>query len=372
MSQINTSRAAPVAMSGLPGITSAASFCEGRERNSVQQPSASPLGTTRRSPRPCVHHSPWGGPRATGSEFNKPGHMRAKDLTSWEQQRAGMPERSYGFSANTCVARPLFQPLAPPPSSLSAVPQGPPASSSAPTSPHSIQLPPPSPPSAASAQAKQKCGRPPRPSPVSVDQEILTPVCITSPEHAFNATMCPNRGDAFLRVARSAPPARPRGGATSTGRRPEHTEAIGETDSELRVLQERRKSLAGELDNVAQEEMRQLQQRRQRLAAELRRTEQRLRVVSVASDLAVEEVGTPHGGTPVGTPRGNFGGGGALRSPRPQPSAGGPFAGRSFLTSHAERKTVDTSKNIQAGDAYSYLGPGSDGPALPDIHPMWT
>ncbi|CAE7898169.1 unnamed protein product [Symbiodinium necroappetens] len=51
------------------------------------------------------HPKPFSPARTTGGAFLSSGHLPQRDLTSWEQQKAIMPERSWSQSAITCVVR---------------------------------------------------------------------------------------------------------------------------------------------------------------------------------------------------------------------------------------------------------------------------
>jgi len=120
-----------------------------------------------------------------------------------------------------------------------------------------------------------------------------------------------------------------------------------------------------DMQDAMAEEFQRLHDRRRRLASELTRTERRLKDVVAASDY--------FGGSDIGSANSTIvgGGGGAPMRPRPAPSAGGPFAGKK--THLVQNMSASRSKlfNQKAADSYNYLGPGSDGPPLGDIHPLW-
>ncbi|CAE7225336.1 unnamed protein product [Symbiodinium pilosum] len=60
---------------------------------------------TRRTGGLAQHPKPFSPARTTGGAFLGAGHLPHRDLTSWEQQKAIMPERSWSQSAMTCVMR---------------------------------------------------------------------------------------------------------------------------------------------------------------------------------------------------------------------------------------------------------------------------
>merc|ERR1719401_1560193 len=98
-----------------------------------------------------------------------------------------------------------------------------------------------------------------------------------------------------------------------------------------------------------------LQARRRRLVNELQRTEQRLRDAAQASDNS--EFGDTYTESHVMP----GGGGGAPRRQKTTPSAGGPFAGKKTNYGRTVADDEFKSLNRSAGDAFRYLGPGSDG-----------
>lgn len=68
-----------------------------------------------------------------------------------------------------------------------------------------------------------------------------------------------------------------------------------------------------------------------------------------------------------------FGDGSQLRKPqRKCPQAGGPFAGPRFFTHRDKTVSWDAQRAKAAAESYSYLGPGTDGPQPPPIHPIWS
>jgi len=185
------------------------------------------------------HPKPFSPARTTGGAFLSSGHLPQRDLTSWEQQKAIMPERSWSQSAMTCVVRD--------------------GSMSAPASPQRMRF----------AQTQS---------------------------HGSFATR-PVEAQGFfddVRVLRSH----------------------GVVDSQQ-----------GSKPHLASPE-----RQRQNQSAETRRSHH-----------------LQHG-----------------------PSAGGPFAGRRAVHDRSNAAKAWRSKADAAAVSYNYLGPASTGPAMPEIHPLWS
>lgn len=127
-----------------------------------------------------------------------------------------------------------------------------------------------------------------------------------------------------------------------------------------RKLQGSPRVTEGDLQVAMDQEFMRLCDRRRRLASELTRTERRLKDVAAASDQDIAYSTIPGGG------------GGATMRPRPSPAAGGPFAGKKTNLARTMSETRSTLFNKNAADSYTYLGPGSDGPPIGEIHPLWS
>eukprot|EP00933_Yihiella_yeosuensis_P063114 TRINITY_DN66180_c0_g1_i1.p1 TRINITY_DN66180_c0_g1~~TRINITY_DN66180_c0_g1_i1.p1 ORF type:complete len:354 (+),score=60.26 TRINITY_DN66180_c0_g1_i1:30-1064(+) len=252
--------------------------------------------------KPLAHPKPFGPTTAVGGSFSKyPGRLRQKDLTSWEQERATMPERSYPSSAMSCVSK-----------TLSATPIGvaaPVFESSTPQRSIGGSYLSASAPLARVAFNHEFCG-----------DEVLSPVAIS--REAFAAT-----------GAASAP--------------------LPSTREVQPHLHKRKAPVARETrqvevhlgpEDVDAQEVLQLKEYRRKLAMELRRTNQKLNTVCGSKDLQGPQT----------------------------PSAGGPFAGRRAVMDRSNAASGSQKLSKAAATAYSYLGPGSDGPPLPEIHPLWS
>lgn len=266
--------------------------------------------------RPAVHSRPFGPARAVGGSFQGSNQLPHRDLTSWEQQRAVMPERSWGISSATCVARASC--LAP--SSL-----GPSHGCSSLASPGIVQM----------ANHHLEVLSPVR---TSGQQRTLPRSCphspsqtIRSPAQTMRSTSTTVQGSGQVyrrtRASTSVPPP----GYESVKVRGEAGENVrsqqgGDTEDQLRALQEQRR----------------------RLRAELRRTEHRL---AATLDQDWQQA--------------------VPQQSSPSPSAGGPFAGRRAVMDRFNAEAGDRSKVVAAATSYSYLGPAADGPPLPEIHPLW-
>lgn len=186
------------------------------------------------------HPKPFSPARTTGGAFLSSGHLPQRDLTSWEQQKAIMPERSWSQSAITCVVRD--------------------GSMSAPASPQRMRF-------------------------------------TKTQSHGSFATRPAETAEGFF--------------------------------DDVRVLRSR-----GVVDSQQGSKLR------------LASPEQQCQNPSVLTRRSNQ---SQHG-----------------------PSAGGPFAGRRAVHDRSNAAKAWRTKADAAADSYNYLGPASNGPALPEIHPLWS
>lgn len=252
--------------------------------------------------RPAVHAKPFGPTRAVGSSFQGSGQLPHRDLNSWEQQRAVMPQRSWGISSSTCVARA---------GGLGATNPGPVA--------NHLEV----------------------PSPVrtSVQQRMLPRSCPHSPSQTMRSPAQTMRSTS--KTTQDSLPMSRRTRVSTSVPPPgyESMRARAETENNVQAIQAR---------GDTEDQVRALQEHRRRLRAELRRTEHHL-AATLEMDCLQD----------------------APQQSLPSPSAGGPFAGRRGVMDRFNAAAGDRGKVVAAATSYSYLGPGADGPPLPEIHPLW-
>eukprot|EP00931_Biecheleriopsis_adriatica_P110652 TRINITY_DN84942_c0_g1_i1.p1 TRINITY_DN84942_c0_g1~~TRINITY_DN84942_c0_g1_i1.p1 ORF type:complete len:350 (-),score=42.34 TRINITY_DN84942_c0_g1_i1:50-1099(-) len=256
------------------------------------------------------HPKPFGPSRAVGGSFQSSGQLPHRDLTSWEQEKAVMPERSWGPSAMSCVVKAGMATTSLPASPLrrSAIHDARSSPGSRLREQHWVQL--------------------------SHDDELLTPVRSSGPPPPQHTSGLARR------TAGSAQRGHPGASASSMPPRMDREEAMESQDAEVRMLQEYRRQLA----------------------TELRQTEQRLAHAELGEETYFStpaKSGRRRPATSTG-------------ASKPPPSAGGPFAGRRGVHDRWNASAAFHDKATAAASSYSYLGPGSDGPPLPDIHPLWS
>ncbi|CAE8693057.1 unnamed protein product, partial [Polarella glacialis] len=280
-----------------------------------------PRPTFRKQPQPqkLVHPRPFGPARTVGDSF---GHrlrlLPNRDLTSWEQQRAVVPERSWGVSAMSSVAllRETIGGSAPSTPLRRKTEYGGDSAGCRPAScggamegvfaaPGSVS-------GSGLSAVRQRLER------EASSNEVLTPVRTMGSSTSWASSSKMPRSPAV------------------------HQEAGSKPQKDLPA-----------------EEVRTLQEHRLRLASELRRTEQRLREAS-ASDARAMSSTAPSSG--------DFGATAAVQ----KPSAGGPFAGRRGVMDRTNAARATNTTASAAATAYNYLGPSADGPPLPEIHPLWS
>eukprot|EP00930_Biecheleria_cincta_P034197 TRINITY_DN23647_c0_g1_i1.p1 TRINITY_DN23647_c0_g1~~TRINITY_DN23647_c0_g1_i1.p1 ORF type:complete len:352 (+),score=54.85 TRINITY_DN23647_c0_g1_i1:40-1056(+) len=302
MSRLDASRD-PSSASDLHSLSPASTGFEFAEQASAWSPPCRRPPQRAEAVRPAVHPKPFGPTRAVGGSFQGSGQLPHRDLTSWEQQRAVMPQRSWGISAAACVARP---------GGLRAASPGQTANHSEAFAPVRTVV----------QQRMLPCSCPHSPS-----QTMRSPAQAL---RSTSTTMQDSRQmSRRMQVSTSVPP-------------PGHesVRARGEAENSVQAVQAR---------GDAEDQVRALQEHRRRLRAELRRTEHRL--------AATLEADWPQA---------------APQQSLPSPSAGGPFAGRRAVMDRFNAAAGDRSKVVAAATSYSYLGPGADGPPLPEIHPLWS
>lgn len=261
--------------------------------------------------RSAVHPQPFTQTNAVGGCFGMPGMLRPRSLTPWQQERAVTPQRSWHASPMACVQR--------------------------------------SPPG--SAQSSPCLTNPAAPS------SPLSGTLRPGQNHWRSSGLVRHMdtGDEDLAADEVLTPVRRSASQTCSSRPP-----IKSQSSSAPFNHQRPASDQCQISQRADEgELHRLQERRRRLASELTRTERELK--EVAGSHTTMAYATMPGG-----------GGGAMMRRRPAPSAGGPFAGKKTNMARTLSDHCSKSFNQKAADSYSYLGPGSDGPPLGEIHALWA
>jgi hypothetical protein len=274
---------------------------------------------------PAMHPRPFGPQKATGSFFSAVGNLKQRDLTSWEQQKTIMPERSWSTSATTCVLTGGWQQQLPReaqhPQRLAvneAVPKH--MSKTCSSLPGCLR---------SNERLQADITMKLSPGTMPECEEVLTPV---RTKKGGRGSPWPQRG--AIDRAHSLPATPPN--------QQQQDPAVLQGDIQL------------------------LLERRRQLAAEFRRTDQLAReALRESKAIFVNCENT----TSLVSPGG---GGGAPTRIYRQPSAGGPFAGPRSTMERSTAAAAMKKSNTAAAVSYSYLGPGSDGPPGPQIHPLWN
>eukprot|EP00927_Polykrikos_kofoidii_P065866 TRINITY_DN61585_c0_g1_i1.p1 TRINITY_DN61585_c0_g1~~TRINITY_DN61585_c0_g1_i1.p1 ORF type:complete len:408 (+),score=56.07 TRINITY_DN61585_c0_g1_i1:165-1388(+) len=343
-----------------------------REGNNVE----SHRSVTRRRPEAAVlrpvHPGPFGPGRGKGDFFGSPGSLPRKDLTSWEQERAICPERSWSRSSMTCVSKTEFHGSASSPSLGTIRQQASPTylcdgeqRVSVPIRPNS---------------RGNVARRIPQPCTRGMDmlefqeeeeEEVLTPVrtrgsvagmSSTQPLQADTLTLKP-KDFAAAGVTPVSAVHKSRVCAAADNANIENFNGVAAS----RVPRAAFAADDAAIEAADKEEA--LKTRRRKLLAELCRTEHQLRD---AANVRAEDASWQQ----TGTAWPELGGGGGAKpttsTRQRQPSAGGPFAGKQATMNRHSASTWNQSVAQMAKTSYDYLGPKSNGPSQPEIHSLWS
>jgi hypothetical protein len=286
-------------------------------------------------PRPFGHGKSGG---AVGSFFGMPSTLKHRDLSPWQQEQAVTPERSWPTSTMTNVHKGAMLMSSSSPTLMSRTLH--PAYGGTEFT-------------ASRSQFRTQLRHPARHADIDDEEMILTPV-------SHPATPPQRRRDSMHEEEILTPVQR-------VACKPHLSQcqfsSICRKSPNMNGLKQESDR---EEQDASKQKLLKLQARRRQLANELLRTELRLREAKESSNCSAGDDAS------VRSCAGPGGGGGALMRQRVMPSAGGPFAGKRTNLKRAVADDEFKSLNRVASDSYRYLGPGSDGPLHPDIHPLWT